>query len=317
MGKIDKLRDIELELLECFMEVCGREQLKWYASHGTLLGAVRESGFLPWDDDIDVAMPAEDFNELMAHKEWFRAPYCLQTPLDKGRPHIIRLHKNGTTAFDRPLYEILKKGGHHGICIDILPLDEIGDSGFYNLSNFTVPAKYYGPAAKAKFEHLDINVPGSAGKVLSLIYGYWNWPSGTEHASPHNWFFDAETDYSAYVKRYIGWIKAAENKRIYLFGAADSLRIWLKDFGLREQVICTYDNDKNKWGTEAFGVEIRSPAELPGTLDENSILVITSIWHREIGEQLHGMGVKDYYVFLDGLFANEFKERKNNGQTTR
>ena len=311
MVKIDKLREIEMELLERFIRVCEQEDLKWYASHGTLLGAVRDGGFLLWDDDIDVVMPTEDFNKLAAHKEWFEEPYFLQTPLDRGRSQICRLCKNGTTAFDRPLRELLKRGGHQGICIDILPLDEIEDTGFYSLSGATIPTNCYEPCTKAKFEHLEVNVPGKARKVLDLLYGYWNWPSGAESPRPHHWFFDTETDYSVYMKRYTGWIKAAKNKKIYLFGAADSLRIWLKEFGLREQVVCTFDNDSNKWGSEAFGVEIRNPAEIPHLLDDDGILIVVSIWHREIGRQLETMGLTEYYVFLDELLNSEFKGNKN------
>lgn len=311
MGKIDKLRETELELLEQFMKICERENLKWYASHGTLLGALRDGGFLLWDDDIDVVMPTEDFNKLMVHKEWFNDPYYLQTPLDKGRSHIIRLHKNGTTAFDRPLYELLKRGGPHGICIDILPLDEIDGTGFYQLSGLTIPKKYYEPCTKARFEHLEINIPAKARKILDLLYGYWSWPSGAQVPRPHNWFFDTETDYSVYVKRYTGWPKAAEGKKIFLFGAADSLRIWLKDFGLRDQVICTFDNDSSKWGTEAFGIKICNPAEIPKLLDDDGILIIVSIWHQEIGRQLEAMGISDYYVFFDELLKSEFKGNKN------
>lgn len=312
MGKIDKLREIELELLKNFIRICERENLKWFVSHGTLLGAVRDGGFLIWDDDIDIVMPAEDFNKLMAHKEWFEEPYCLQTPFDRGRPHIIRLYKNGTTAFDRPLFELLKKGGPHGICIDILPLDEIEDTGFYNLSGSTIPVKYFEPCARAKFEYLEVNIPAKARKVLDLLYGYWNWPSGAQTSRPpHNWFFDTETDYSVYVKRYTGWLKAAEGKKIFLFGAADSLRIWLDDFGLRDQVVCTFDNDSNKWGSKAYGIEVRDPSEIPDLLDDEAILIVVSIWHREIGAQLEAMEIKEYYVFLDELFHSEFKGKTN------
>lgn len=308
MSKIDRLRDIELTLLERFIEVCEREHLKWYASHGTLLGAIRDGGFLLWDDDVDIAMPTADFNKLMLHKEWFNEPYYLQTPLDKGRSPIIRLYKNGTTAFDKPLYELLKKGGHHGICIDILPLDEIEDTGFYNLSGLSIPMRYYEHCAKAKFEHLEVNIPSNARKVLNLLYGYWSWPSGAEFPTPpHYWFFDTKTDYSVYVKRYTGWLKAAENKKIFLFGAADSLQIWLRDFGLRNQVICTFDNDQNKWGTEAFGVNVCNPADLPRLTSNDGIIIIVSIWYQEIGRQLETLGITDYYVFLDELLKSEFK----------
>lgn len=311
MAKIEKLREIELELLEQFISVCERENLKWYATHGTLLGAVRDGGFLIWDDDVDVVMPTEDFNKLMFHKVWFGESYFLQTPIDMGRSNIMRLCKNGTTAFDKSLRDILKKGGHHGICIDILPLDEIEDTGYYYLHNKTIPKNCYEPCAKMKFEHLEVNVPKRARKVLDLLYGYWNWPSGAERARPHYWFFDTETDYSVYVKRYTGWIKAAKDKKIYLFGAADSLRIWLKEFGMGKQVVCTFDNDKNKWGKSAFDVPIQNPADIPKLLDENSILIIVSIWHKEIGLQLEQMGIKDYYVFVDDMFISEFKEKNN------
>lgn len=311
MGKIDELREVELELLEEFMKVCKREGLKWYVTHGTLLGAMRDEGFLLWDDDIDVAMPFEDYNQLIMHKEWFPNPYFLQTPLDKGYSCKARLYKNGTTAFDRPLYEQLKKGGHHGICIDILPLTEIEDTGFYNLSSHTIPIKYFEPCAKSKFEHLEVHVPVKARKVLDLLYGYWSWPSGAESPQPpHYWFFDTKTDYSLYVKRYTGWIHASKGRKIYLFGAADSLRIWLKDFGLREQVVCAFDNDKNKWGTEAFGVPICNPAEIPSLVQEDDVIIIVSIWHQEIGRQLENMGIMDYFVFFEKLLISEFKGGK-------
>ena len=98
-----------------------------------------------------------------------------------------------------------------------------------------------------------------------------------------------------------------------MFGAADSLRIWLEDFGLRGNVVCVFDNDESKWGRRAFGVEVRNPAEIPSPLCENSRLIVTSIWHKEIGRQLEEMGVLEYYVFLDGLFANAFAEKKKGG----
>lgn len=306
MPKLEELRKVQLELLEQFIKVCEREDIKWYATHGTLLGAMREGGYLIWDDDIDVAMPAEDYDRLMQNKQWFCAPYFLQTPLDAGRFCKMKLCKDGTTAFCEPLHDILRKGGHRGICIDILPLDEIGNSGYYFLGGKTVRKDYFEPAAKAKFEYLNIVVPSKARKVLGMIYGYWNWPGGAQYAQVHHWFYDTNKDYLDYVQRYTGWPKAAENKKIYLFGAADSLRIWLKDFGLRQQVVCCFDNDESKWQSEAFGVPVENPAKIAQINWEDSVMIVVSIWHREIGEQLEKMGIDDYYVFLDGLFENEF-----------
>ena len=311
MDKLLKLRKAELELLEAFMTVCKRQNLTWYAMFGTLLGAARDGGFMLRDDDIDVALPYEDYLKLCNNKNWFDERYFLQTPLDENQDHCVKIRKNGTTAFHKPLRESLRCGGHHGICIDILPLYEIYDSGYYSSSSVTAyPKNLFGKPQKLQFEHLQINVPQEYRKVLTLTYGYWNWPSGAEKVSPHYWFYDTERDYSEYVKKYTGWLKDVEDKKIYLFGAGDSLRIWLKDFNLREQVICTFDNDSTRWGTVTNGVPVRNPADLPSLLDENSRVIITSIWHNEIEKQLEEMGINDYFIFLDGLFDTGIQEKK-------
>ena len=58
-----------LELLGSFQKICGENNLKYYASGGTLLGAVRHQGFIPWDDDIDLFMPRDDYEKLFKKVE--------------------------------------------------------------------------------------------------------------------------------------------------------------------------------------------------------------------------------------------------------
>ena len=70
----------QLDLLEKLLQVCEKYHLRCWADAGTLIGAVREQGFIPWDDDIDVAMPREDYDKLVAIADQeFTHPYFFQT----------------------------------------------------------------------------------------------------------------------------------------------------------------------------------------------------------------------------------------------
>ena len=67
MKKIDikELRVIQIELLDFFADFCDKHGLKYWLDCGTMLGAVRHKGFIPWDDDIDLGMPREDYNKFI------------------------------------------------------------------------------------------------------------------------------------------------------------------------------------------------------------------------------------------------------------
>ena len=118
---------VQLRLLAAFDGVCRRHGLTYFAGGGTLLGAVRHGGYIPWDDDIDLFMLRRDYDRLLAVGAAFRPPFFLQTAYNDthySRGHA-QLRLDGTTAVlagERGKYRF-----HQGIFIDIFPLDFVPD----------------------------------------------------------------------------------------------------------------------------------------------------------------------------------------------
>lgn len=120
---------VELDLLSELLKVCIKHNLTIFADGGTILGAVRHKGFIPWDDDIDMMMMREDYEKLcrIASSE-FSHPYFFQTEFsDPGslRGHA-QLRNSNTTGILKSEYNE-KYGFNQGIFIDVFPLDSAPD----------------------------------------------------------------------------------------------------------------------------------------------------------------------------------------------
>ena len=77
--KMKKVWAVELNLLEQFDKLCRENNLQYFVDSGTLLGAVRHQGFIPWDDDIDVVMFRDDYEKLkIIAKDAVSSPYFYQ-----------------------------------------------------------------------------------------------------------------------------------------------------------------------------------------------------------------------------------------------
>lgn len=125
-AKTRRLWAVQLDLLQVFKEFCNAHQLRYYLWSGTLLGAVRHQGFIPWDDDVDVVMPRRDYETFkqLAVSE-LSAPYTLHTnENDSGifRGSMCRLRNSNTTGAE---YWEINGSNNWGIWIDILALDYV------------------------------------------------------------------------------------------------------------------------------------------------------------------------------------------------
>lgn len=134
--EMKKVWAVELDLIAEFARVCEKHNLQWYADGGTLLGAVRHKGFIPWDDDVDLVMMRKDYDKLceIAPLE-FRYPYHMLVPGNHEGIFLAysKLFNDSTTLIEIyhqqrfTLNHKINTGFHSGIYIDIFPVDNIPD----------------------------------------------------------------------------------------------------------------------------------------------------------------------------------------------
>ena len=122
---------VELDLMAQLDRVCRANGLTYFAGAGTLLGAVRHHGFIPWDDDMDFYMLREDYNKLVSLANEFKEPYFLQNTYTEPITAMAfsRLRNSRTMAGS---YKSLTLDMNNGIFIDIFPLDGISEDYFQN-----------------------------------------------------------------------------------------------------------------------------------------------------------------------------------------
>ena len=128
---MNDLQQKQLDILKAFIKVCDKYNLEYFLVYGTALGAIRHKGFIPWDDDIDVAMPRKDYDKYIElQKEYEGTPYFIQT--FKSDPCYIynyaKLRDSSTTFLENAFknHRI-----NQGVFIDVFPVDgmsrEYGD----------------------------------------------------------------------------------------------------------------------------------------------------------------------------------------------
>ncbi len=122
---IDELKKMQKEILDEVVSFCGKHNLRYFLAYGTLLGAVRHKGYIPWDDDIDIHMPRADYEKFIElyNKEQGSDYQVVTHELDRHY-HVpfAKIYRKGTIV-----NEFFYKQSVFGVYVDIFPLDGIRD----------------------------------------------------------------------------------------------------------------------------------------------------------------------------------------------
>lgn len=182
MYDIGKLHSVLVEILDYFVDICVENNLRYFLLYGTALGAYRHGGFIPWDDDLDVGMPREDYNKfisIMGKKK--DSIYSIQNECNEKKWFLTfsKLRKTNTVYIESIADGIYR---NNGIYIDIFPLEYSKNYGFGNnikktfikylihgLKLYSCKELYKEKLGKKYFLHLVISFPVGVSIRHSLL----------------------------------------------------------------------------------------------------------------------------------------------------
>jgi len=137
--EIEKLHKLQVPMLEAFVEVCKKNNLRYFLLGGSVLGAVRHSGIIPWDDDIDIGMPRKDYEKfLKIANEELPDRYEVRNYKTNPEGHIYPYSKveDNQTSLQVGWLNHLDYTG--GIFMDLFPLDGIPGNIFLRKIHYRI-----------------------------------------------------------------------------------------------------------------------------------------------------------------------------------
>lgn len=127
--QLKQIQQVQLTIMDDIHRVCVEHNLKYYMIGGTALGAIRHGGFIPWDPDIDIAMPRDDYEKFVTcySRELKKGLSCHDYRTDKRHfsPHALVALDGSRVRFKNSGKSPFLTFGDYGIYVDILPLDRV------------------------------------------------------------------------------------------------------------------------------------------------------------------------------------------------
>lgn len=203
--KSNELREVQLGILDYIDSLCNEYGLKYWIDYGTLLGAVRHKGFIPWDDDIDIAMYREDYDKLIE--------ICREKPHDRYCLSCVETDPDCMYPFGKMidtytvLFELGNEGIRTGVYIDLFPydgapMDEMRrKKAFKKLNTYGHWRKYQLPMKEAPLSIKRIFVLALRGIIKLLPKQYFTKKivqNARRYADPESEYVSALTDPFSY-----------------------------------------------------------------------------------------------------------------------
>ena len=211
----ETMRAVQIDMLNAFADYCDANELRYYLSGGTLLGAVRHKGFIPWDDDIDVNMPRPDCEKLQEMTGGVLGKYLIKAPTvdTTVRCEYWRIYDT-ETVIENTMGGSSKIPIYHPIFIDIFPIEGLPDSKVRTkwhymkigiIRKMKRVASLEHPAGKTIYAHMFhiIMTP------LAKIVGYSRWQNMLQKEAIKYKFDDCN-----YVGVVTAWVHAEEEKML-------------------------------------------------------------------------------------------------------
>lgn len=117
----EEVKKTELDILIDIADFCDKNEVTYFLAYGTLIGAVRHNGFIPWDDDIDIWMPRKDYDKFINTYKGNNDRYRVISPYEKISRHSMA--KVIDTKSAKIEDGIDYRNGYLGVDVDVFPLD--------------------------------------------------------------------------------------------------------------------------------------------------------------------------------------------------